>query len=133
MTGDLFVLEHSFTTKNKVFYKYHSQQNDRSYTSLNFDLFQNPQLLLLVSLSVFHQFPYQYFQPVIGERPLNDLVHIYLDCSGLEYRFQFNPSGPHAVTKFRNVPFIIPVILICVSIYFFNMNLKNNNNRWTDW
>ena len=29
---------------------------------------------------------------------LNDLVHIYLDCAGLEYRFQFNPSGPHAVT-----------------------------------
>ena len=28
----------------------------------------------------------------------NDLVHINLDCSGLEYRFQFNPSGPHAVT-----------------------------------
>ena len=29
---------------------------------------------------------------------LNNLVHMYLDCAGLEYRFQFNPCGPHAVT-----------------------------------
>ena len=29
---------------------------------------------------------------------VNDLVHIYLDCAGLEYHFQFNPSGPHAAT-----------------------------------
>ena len=37
-------------------------------------------------------------QCVTDGASLNDLVHIYLDCSGLEYRFQFNPSGPHAVT-----------------------------------
>ena len=29
---------------------------------------------------------------------LNDFVHLYLECSGLEYRFSFNPCGPHAVT-----------------------------------
>ena len=28
----------------------------------------------------------------------NDFVHLYLECSGLEYRFSFNPCGPHAVT-----------------------------------
>ena len=33
---------------------------------------------------------------------LIDLMHIHLDCSGLEYRFQFNPSGPHAVTLGMN-------------------------------
>ena len=37
---------------------------------------------------------------------LNDLVHIYLDCAGLEYRFQFNPSGPHAVTLGEFVFFV---------------------------
>ena len=29
---------------------------------------------------------------------LNDFVHLYLECSGLEYRFSFNPCGPHAIT-----------------------------------
>ena len=28
----------------------------------------------------------------------NDFVHLYMECSGLEYRFSFNPCGPHAVT-----------------------------------
>ena len=25
---------------------------------------------------------------------VNDLVHVYLDCAGLECHFPFNPSGP---------------------------------------
>ena len=35
---------------------------------------------------------------VRDDASLSNLVHIYLDCAGLEYRFQFNPSGPHAIT-----------------------------------
>ena len=46
---------------------------------------------------------------------LNDLVNIYLDCAGLEYRFQFNPSGPHAVT-----------IGMCISFSFIYVYFLNN-------
>ena len=43
---------------------------------------------------------------------LNDFVHLYLECSGLEYRFSFNPCAPHAVTLGK-------LFLFFYFIYFF--------------
>ena len=47
---------------------------------------------------------------------LEDLVHIYLDCAGLEYRFQFNPCGPHAVTLGKFHFFCVCILFL---FYFF--------------
>ena len=43
---------------------------------------------------------------------LNAFVHLYLECSRLEYRFSFNPCGPHAVTLGK-------LFLFFCFIYFF--------------
>ena len=32
-----------------------------------------------------------------GAQP-SDIVHIYLDCEGMDFRFFFNPTGPHTMT-----------------------------------
>ena len=49
---------------------------------------------------------------------LNNLVHMYLDCAGLEYRFQFNPCGPHAVTLGKSDIFLVNDF-ICIFVIFF--------------
>ena len=62
----------------------------------------------------------------------NDLVHIYLDCAGLEYRFQFNPTGPHAVTLGKCTYFILIFFCCkkkkkCANIFFLFFFLNRNS------
>ena len=49
----------------------------------------------------------------------DDLVHIYLDCAGLEYRFQFNPTGPHAVTLGKCICLLIVCLVFSEKNYYF--------------
>ena len=49
----------------------------------------------------------------------NDLVHIYLDCAGLEYRFQFNPTGPHAVTLGKYILFYMIFLFFFHNVFSF--------------
>ena len=44
----------------------------------------------------------------------NDFVHLYMECSGLEYRFSFNPCGPHAVTLGK---FLFYVLLLLLFVF----------------
>jgi len=45
---------------------------------------------------------------------MEDIVHFYLECAGLDYSFCFNPSGPNAVTLGESC-----VIVFFFSLYFF--------------